>query len=407
MEFELRHLIWILIVNTLVVLAYWIWNHFREKGKRGGYRLRCITMLLCPIVGVCYFFFGWLYFRLFFREPVDLDDVIFSKDRVKTNLKADENAERNFVPLEEAIAVTDKDNTRFLMMEVVRRDISNSLTTIALALRSEDSEVSHYAASVLSETLGVFRVNVQKLYQHVTELEKDVAAHDREHSPVRTPAGMRAARATGKEVPKESEKEADREIVVDEEEEETPRDFSDAVREAEKPGEYAEFYREEDIRERTLREAYKQGLIARDGIPDEESASVEQKLEEEIGDARELMDSLYRVLRQKVFSALEQQTYSDMMEEMAELIDRRDVLQPYELESIALQRMDAGDYSTSEKWCERSLELYPQSLVGYTCKLKLYFSTDDQTSFFNTLNALKQSNITLDHETLEMVRVFL
>ena len=58
-----------------------------------------------------------------FRQEVDLDDVIFSKERVKTNVKADEERERNLVPLEEALAVSDKKNLRMLMLNVIRGDL--------------------------------------------------------------------------------------------------------------------------------------------------------------------------------------------------------------------------------------------------------------------------------------------
>lgn len=44
------------------------------------------------------------------RSQVDLEDVIFSKDRVRVQLRADEDRERNIVPIEEAIAVSEKKN---------------------------------------------------------------------------------------------------------------------------------------------------------------------------------------------------------------------------------------------------------------------------------------------------------
>ena len=50
-----------------------------------------------------------------FRQEVDLEDVIFSKERIKTHLKADEERERNMVPIEEALAVSDRKNLRMLV----------------------------------------------------------------------------------------------------------------------------------------------------------------------------------------------------------------------------------------------------------------------------------------------------
>ena len=167
MNRELRIGLTVLIINTLISLIYLIVNMFFRKEHAGSYMLRFWVMLICPVVGPVFFFFGWLYFKLFMNEPVDLEDVIFSKERVKTYRKADEARERNFVSLEEAMAVSDKASTRELMLDLVRRDIRESLHTIAMALNSEDTEISHYAASVLQETLNTFRVNVQKLYRTI------------------------------------------------------------------------------------------------------------------------------------------------------------------------------------------------------------------------------------------------
>ena len=65
------------------------------------------------------------------------------------------------VALEEALEVSDKKSLRTLMMNVIRGDYKHSLSAIALALNSEDSETAHYAASVLQDVLSDFRSQVQ------------------------------------------------------------------------------------------------------------------------------------------------------------------------------------------------------------------------------------------------------
>ena len=105
---------------------------------------------------------GYFIYKIIFRQQVDLDDVIFSKERVRMHIKADEETERNMVPLEEALAVSDKKNLRALMMNIIKGDITKSLATIMLALNSQDSETSHYAASVLRDELNDFRMNDRK-----------------------------------------------------------------------------------------------------------------------------------------------------------------------------------------------------------------------------------------------------
>ena len=76
------------------------------------------------------------------------------------------------VPIEEALVVCDKDNLRTLVMNVVRGDVEKSLSSIALALNSEDSETSHYAATVLRDVLNDFREQVQELHIAINRKEK-------------------------------------------------------------------------------------------------------------------------------------------------------------------------------------------------------------------------------------------
>lgn len=160
-----RELIWflvILVINLLVVVGYVIWNILRKEENKRSYMLKAVVMLICPIVGPCFFAFATILFKTVFSGAVDLEDVIFSKDRVKTYIHADEERDRNIVPLEEAIEITDKDNLRVLMMNLVRGDIKQSLSKMAMALNSEDTETAHYAASVLQDALNDFRNKVQQ-----------------------------------------------------------------------------------------------------------------------------------------------------------------------------------------------------------------------------------------------------
>ncbi len=45
-------------------------------------------------------------------------------------------------------------------------------------------------------------------------------------------------------------------------------------------------------------------------------------------------------------------------------------------------------------------------LSAYTCRLKLYFTQQNKEAFFSTLNDLKRSDVVIDRETLELIRVF-
>ncbi len=180
-------LICIVIFNTVAACLYFAWGCFvqvsRSLGQdpqnpplsRTGYLFKSLVILLCPVVGALFFLLSELVYRFFLKSEVSLEDVIFGKDKVVVKRRAEEETERNRVPIEEALAVCDKDSLRGLVMDVVRGDVEKSLASISLALNSEDTETSHYAASVLRDALNDFRQKSQELYNALQKRDEHAA----------------------------------------------------------------------------------------------------------------------------------------------------------------------------------------------------------------------------------------
>lgn len=304
-----------LLINLAVAAAYLICGLFiavpirKKKNEeaeflydgRKTYIIRFFIMVLCPVVAPVFFFVTHLLYLTIFRFQVNLEDVIFDKSRVKTQVKANEERERNVIPVEDALAVSDEKNLRVAMMNIIKGDMHESLSSVALALNSEDSESAHYAASILSDKLNEFRMGVHKLYRQMQEEEA-------------------------------------------------------------------------------------------------ESTEYEEALAAYMND----------FLGQKVFLGLEQNRFVRMLEEAMERLYEKDAskLIPEWCESLCLRLLESREFEKMEKWCQRLEEQYPDELCTYTCRLKLYFTVKDREAFFRTLNALKNSSIIIDNETLEMIRIF-
>lgn len=306
----------VLIINTVIAVIYFLVGILimvpvrgrkkkeeteRLRDNRRTYLIRFIVMLLCPVFGIVFFFVSHLLFLTIFRRKVDLEDVVFSKERVRTQLKADEDRERNLVPIEEAIVINDNKSLREVMLNTVKGDIKDFLSAISMALDTEDSESAHYAASILSFELDEFRLEVERLYEQIKE---------------------------------------------------------------EEPG--------------------------------------------ETGAERKLLDYMNVILKQKVFTDLEQKRYVRMMADVAETFFEKNPLEitQEQYENVCLRLMEIREYEKSEKWCLRLSEQYPDQLSSFTCKLKLYFVIKNREAFFQTLNGLKASDVVIDNETLELVRIF-
>ena len=161
----------ILILNALAAAVYLLWYLVFKKDtdNRKQYVMNTAIMLLCPVVGILYFFLAFLKFHFIKLGERDLSDVEFSKKRQVSRVTADEERERNIVAVGEAILVSDQEQKRANMLNVLLGDTEEALSAIALALNSDDSEVAHYAASFLQSKMDTFRENVSRMQNMIEE----------------------------------------------------------------------------------------------------------------------------------------------------------------------------------------------------------------------------------------------
>ena len=162
-------IITLIVISGIIAVIYFIANYCLGLNRRNSTLIKTLIMILCPVVGVLFFSLSYIWYKAFMSSPVDLEDVIFGKEHPKFETKAEEDKERNMIPLEEAIAITEKQDLRKLMMNVVSSDINHSLASITLALNSGDTETAHYAASVLQDALNDFRAVVDREYKSILE----------------------------------------------------------------------------------------------------------------------------------------------------------------------------------------------------------------------------------------------
>ena len=294
-----------LILNTLIAVGYLLWYLIFKKDtdNRRQYVMHTVIMLLCPVVGILYFFLAFLKYHFVKLGERDLTDVEFSKKRHIPRVKADEERERNIVAVEEAILVSDQEKKRANMLNVLLGETDESYSAIALALNSDDSEVAHYAASFLQSKMDTFREKVRKTQQKIAESD----------------------------------------------------------------------IQEEECQEQVL----------------------------------ELIRYMNHMLKQKVFTRVEQVDFVAQMEQLCETLfqNARDRMTQECYESIMGRIMELQEYDKAELWGNRFREQYPDLLASYTLRLKLYFETKEKDKFFEVLDQLRASPDMVDNKTLELIRM--
>lgn len=295
----------VLILNVLIVLGYLIyWLIFKkDEDNRKQYFMNSVVMLLCPVVGVLYFLISFLKYHVWDMDQRDLSDVVFSKQRHKPRVKADENRERNIVSVEESILVSDQEKKRTNMLNVLLGETDESYSAIAQALDSDDSEVAHYAASFLQTKMDTFRENVRKAQKEIEE-----------------------------------------------------GDITDT-----------------EIQKKILT----------------------------------LITYMNQMLKQKVFTDVEQIDYVSQMELLCALLyehaQQNMTISCYE--NMVNRFLELKSYDKAGLWGDRFQQQYPDHLSSYTLRLKLYFESNQKDRFFEVLDQLKASSVVVDNHTLELIRM--
>lgn len=156
---EIQFIICALVVNFIIALLY-LFIKWKKKDLSRGIMMS-IFVIICPLVAPAYLFFSWLVYEIYFKRrysQISIDELSFRKDKIEVILKPDMKSAFNKVPLEEALLVSDKKNTRKLLLDVLREDNNDYVNAIVKALDHKDSEVSHYAASAISDTINEFKI---------------------------------------------------------------------------------------------------------------------------------------------------------------------------------------------------------------------------------------------------------
>lgn len=157
-------ILYILLINFIIALVY-LFFKWMIKDLRGGI-IMSFFIIICPLVGPLYLFFSWIVYEIYFKRKeskINLKELSFSKEKIKVLSKADMEIALNKVALEDALIVSDKNSVRKLLLDVVREDSSGSEKALLKALEHRDSEVSHYAASAISDIINEFKINEKEL----------------------------------------------------------------------------------------------------------------------------------------------------------------------------------------------------------------------------------------------------
>lgn len=168
-------IIYILVFNSIIALIYLIIKWIKRDLSCGI--IMSFFMIICPVVGPLYLFFSWFIYEIYFKRRdgnISIEELSLKKEKIDVLLKPDRIRALNKVPLEEALMISDKKSVRKLLLDVLREDSNGSVKAILKAVEHKDSEVSHYAASAISDSINEFKIREKQIRESYYEDKENV-----------------------------------------------------------------------------------------------------------------------------------------------------------------------------------------------------------------------------------------
>lgn len=169
MNRDLLIIIILLLLNLIVAVIYLLFQLRKKEVKKG--LIVFLFFLVVPIVGLAVVGISYLaYLIIFHNQQRELlyDELSFSKNRMKLIQDTDVDKSLNSVALEEALLMSNKKDRRQSLIDVLKQDdYVQMIDNIKGAVSSEDTEVSHYAATFVSETSARYKSREMELRQQM------------------------------------------------------------------------------------------------------------------------------------------------------------------------------------------------------------------------------------------------
>lgn len=152
-------LIILLVVNLVAAVIYLVFQISRGQKRKG--LVIFLFLLFAPVVGGLFLLCAEGMNLLLFRKRDDRlnqSELSFSKNKIRVITDADIEREADHVPVEEALLVSDKFSKRKVFLELLKKDdFENSLDTIKDAVENDDMEISHYAATFVTDAVNRYK----------------------------------------------------------------------------------------------------------------------------------------------------------------------------------------------------------------------------------------------------------
>jgi len=152
----------LLVIHCLVCIVF-----FAVNLKIGGFQdsiYKLVVVFFLPVFGILFFIISGVLNKSVKRQKKSIRDYlkyIHDRSHIYHEEALDFESEINTVPLKDTLEFKDNKAKRAYLIYILKKDFSRYIKGLKLAIKSNDSETSHYAAAALLEIKKQFELLIQ------------------------------------------------------------------------------------------------------------------------------------------------------------------------------------------------------------------------------------------------------
>jgi hypothetical protein len=165
------------IIHSVICLIYFAVN-LKFKGLQDSFYKLFIIFFL-PIAGLLFFIVSAILSKIPNRSDSIVDSYlkyIREKKHIYYEEAVDFEKEMNTVPLEDSLNFSNNKSKRAYLIYILKKDFASHIKGLQKAIKSQDTETSHYAASALVEIKKQFEILLASAHENYKNNMDDIIA---------------------------------------------------------------------------------------------------------------------------------------------------------------------------------------------------------------------------------------
>lgn len=120
------------------------------------------------------------------------------------------------------------------------------------------------------------------------------------------------------------------------------------------------------------------------------------------------IEYLIKMLSTNFLSDMELKTYVYMLNQRCQSVydHNKDYIKVLYYSNLVHLLVQIGDIQAADIWVARLLEAFPDEMETFRCLLRYYYTIQNKDSFFQQLDRLKKTDIAIDKDLLDLIRIY-